>query len=99
MKELSNDLFHPRNAQKPCRWLSHALSDPKTKENWQQSFTKTLSARFEQGLLPLVADLLGLGLLGGVDELFDESLSGSFGEISNGKPVCMFSRHSSVSSI
>src|SRR6266403_2788089 len=22
------DFFHPRHAQKPCRWLSHALNDP-----------------------------------------------------------------------
>ena len=29
----------------------------------------------------------------------DNPLSGSFGEISNDKPVCMFSRHSSVSPI
>ena len=33
MKELSDDLLHYRNAQKPCRWLSHAHSDPKMKEN------------------------------------------------------------------
>jgi hypothetical protein len=35
MKELSDDLLHSRNALKPCIWLSHALSDPKMKENWQ----------------------------------------------------------------
>jgi len=33
MKELSEDLLHPRNARKPCIGLSHALSDPKMKEN------------------------------------------------------------------
>jgi hypothetical protein len=47
MKELSDDLFHPRNAQKPCRWLSHALSDPKMKENWQFPFTFGLSSTYQ----------------------------------------------------
>jgi hypothetical protein len=33
MKELSDDLFRPRHAQKLCIGLSHALSGPKMKEN------------------------------------------------------------------
>ena len=31
--EADGDLFHPRNARKPCIRLSHAVSDPKMKEN------------------------------------------------------------------
>jgi hypothetical protein len=32
-------------------------------EKWYESFTKTTYAWFQRDLLPLVADLLGLGLL------------------------------------
>jgi len=36
------------------------------KEKWHESFTKPVSAPSQQGLLPLVADLLGLGQYGRV---------------------------------
>ena len=45
MKELSDDLFHPRTALKPCIWRSHALSDPKMKENCRQFSVAILKRR------------------------------------------------------
>ena len=60
MKELSDDLLHTCRARKPYMRLERPLSGPKVKEKWYESFTKTVAAPSPQGLLPLVADLLGL---------------------------------------